>query len=221
MCSSDLRKEINLNTISSVADYDLVVQIGSVITAGSFVINTKYQITSVGTTDFTSIGAERNNIGVVFIATGVGSGTGTAKKSVDVIRKIRSLRQPSTWGELHYRTDQQFDKILREQSSLSVPTYLTFRNKKLIFHSAPTIDDETIVLQVDLHTPSEAMTETVEPETEQYFDECLEIYALWFLLPLDHPMKQSKRAEYETYINDKFGKFNDNFSAPIIPKTRW
>jgi hypothetical protein len=48
------------------------------VTAGSFVIGTTYTILTVGTTSFTSIGAASNTIGVVFTATGVGSGTGTA-----------------------------------------------------------------------------------------------------------------------------------------------
>ena len=47
-------------------------------TAGTFIIGTTYTITSVGTTVFTDIGATSNNIGEVFVATGVGTGDGTA-----------------------------------------------------------------------------------------------------------------------------------------------
>ena len=47
--------------------------------AGSFVIGRSYKIVSVGTTDFISIGATSNAIDQVFVAIGVGSGTGTAK----------------------------------------------------------------------------------------------------------------------------------------------
>lgn len=50
----------------------------SVITAGSFIAGKTYEIAAVGTTDFTAIGASSNAIGVVFVATGVGSGDGTA-----------------------------------------------------------------------------------------------------------------------------------------------
>lgn len=50
----------------------------SVVTAGSFVVGTGYTITTVGTTSYTAIGASANTIGVHFVATGVGSGTGTA-----------------------------------------------------------------------------------------------------------------------------------------------
>ena len=48
------------------------------IAAGSFVVGNRYVILSVGTTDFTLIGASANTIGVTFIATGVGTGNGTA-----------------------------------------------------------------------------------------------------------------------------------------------
>jgi len=49
-----------------------------VTTAGSFAPGATYTILSVGTTDFTAIGASSNTVGVTFIATGIGSGTGTA-----------------------------------------------------------------------------------------------------------------------------------------------
>lgn len=48
------------------------------VTAGSFVAGLSYTIATVGTTDFTLIGASANTVGVTFKATGVGSGTGTA-----------------------------------------------------------------------------------------------------------------------------------------------
>ena len=47
-------------------------------TGGAFVIGSSYEIISVGTTSFTGIGASANTVGVVFTATGVGAGTGTA-----------------------------------------------------------------------------------------------------------------------------------------------
>ena len=47
-------------------------------TAGSFLIGTIYTITTVGSTNFTLIGASANTVGVVFTCTGAGSGTGTA-----------------------------------------------------------------------------------------------------------------------------------------------
>lgn len=50
-------------------------------TAGSFVVGRKYKIATVGTTNFTLIGASANTVGVVFTATGIGAGTGTAHEA--------------------------------------------------------------------------------------------------------------------------------------------
>jgi hypothetical protein len=58
------------NTLTSTA--------GATVTSGSFVIGTQYSILTIGTTDFTLIGASANTVGVIFNATGVGTGTGTA-----------------------------------------------------------------------------------------------------------------------------------------------
>jgi len=49
------------------------------VTAGSFVVDTYYTIKTVGNTNFTLVGAASNTVGVIFKATGVGSGTGTAE----------------------------------------------------------------------------------------------------------------------------------------------
>ncbi len=47
-------------------------------TAGNFVVDKYYKIAVAGNTSFTGIGAANNNVGTIFKATGVGSGTGTA-----------------------------------------------------------------------------------------------------------------------------------------------
>ena len=51
------------------------------VTAGAFVTGTVYRILTVGTTNFTLIGAAASTVGTVFTATGAGSGTGTATAS--------------------------------------------------------------------------------------------------------------------------------------------
>ena len=48
------------------------------LAAGLFVIGNVYKILTVGTTNFTLIGAASNTVGTIFTATGVGTGTGTA-----------------------------------------------------------------------------------------------------------------------------------------------
>ena len=56
------------------------------VSAGSFVVGTTYTIASVGTTNFTLIGASSNSVGKSFTAsgTGAGSGTVTGYKAVNV-----------------------------------------------------------------------------------------------------------------------------------------
>ena len=55
-----------------------LTKVNPVVTAGHFVARDTYAILSVGTTDFTKIGASSNAVGTTFTATGSGSGTGTA-----------------------------------------------------------------------------------------------------------------------------------------------
>jgi len=55
--------------------------VGGNITAGNFIPGCTYTITSLGTTDFTAIGANTSIIGNVFVANAVGTGTGTAQGS--------------------------------------------------------------------------------------------------------------------------------------------
>ena len=56
----------------------MVVFGASTIDAGYFVIGRSYTITTVGTTNWVAIGAASNTVGVSFVATGAGSGTGQA-----------------------------------------------------------------------------------------------------------------------------------------------
>ena len=66
-------------------DFTLNGHVGTTVAVGSFVVGTSYKIATVGSTDFTAIGASGNTVGVVFTATGVGSGgSGTAVSSPTV-----------------------------------------------------------------------------------------------------------------------------------------
>ena len=62
---------------------------GYTVTAGAFTVGVNYLITNVGTTNFVAIGASANVVGVLFTATGAGSGTGTAKYSRTVQTKLQ------------------------------------------------------------------------------------------------------------------------------------
>ena len=52
------------------------------ITAGDFVVGKYYTIATLGNTNFVGDGASENTVGVIFKATSVGSGTGTANVEV-------------------------------------------------------------------------------------------------------------------------------------------
>jgi len=55
-----------------------VDRLGAAVSAGAFVLDQAYQIVTVGSTNFTAIGAAANTVGAYFVATGAGSGSGTA-----------------------------------------------------------------------------------------------------------------------------------------------
>ena len=61
------------------------------VSAGSFVVGTLYTILSVGSTDFTLVGAPNNVVGSSFYATGVGAGSGTAVTNDNVCMKTSQL----------------------------------------------------------------------------------------------------------------------------------
>ena len=63
--------------------YVFLKQRASNVVAGSFAVGTEYEIMSIGTTDFTLVGATANTVGLTFTATGVGAGTGTAAELPD------------------------------------------------------------------------------------------------------------------------------------------
>jgi hypothetical protein len=71
---------------------------GYTVAAGSFVVGKIYRIAFVGTTNFTLIGAANNTIGTHFIATGVGTGTGTAELAQTVETKLRESVSVQDFG---------------------------------------------------------------------------------------------------------------------------
>ena len=63
--------------------YLFLKQRASNVVAGAFAVGTEYEIMSIGSTDFTLIGATANTVGDTFTVTGVGAGTGVAAELPD------------------------------------------------------------------------------------------------------------------------------------------
>jgi len=84
--------------VQSLSDYNSEV-FPTTVAAASLVAGTVYTIEFVGTTDFTAVGAFANMTGITFVATGAGSGTGTAVLSnidPDVIASFNSAVAANT-----------------------------------------------------------------------------------------------------------------------------
>lgn len=82
---------------------------GTEVTAGSFVTGLVYVIASVGTTDFTAIGASANTVGVRFKATGAGSGTGTA--TLQAVVDVGCYEFDHGYGDWPASTTVTFDGV--------------------------------------------------------------------------------------------------------------
>lgn len=84
-----------VNDASSIA-----YEQGTETIAGSFIIGQTYLITSLGSTNFQLIGASANQVGLHFIATGVGSGTGTAELSRTVQNRLKDFISVKDFGAI-------------------------------------------------------------------------------------------------------------------------
>lgn len=73
-----IKLEDGYNRLLQFGSHFIAPTTGSAVTAGAFSAGVTYQIVTVGSTDYTLIGARSNAVGVTFVATGVGAGTGTA-----------------------------------------------------------------------------------------------------------------------------------------------
>jgi hypothetical protein len=102
---------------------------GYTATAGAFIVGQSYLIVSVGTTNFVSIGATSNAVGVYFTATGVGSGTGTAKLSRSVQSKLQESVSVLDFGAVGNGTTDDyapFVAALAAATSIFIPAGYTF-----------------------------------------------------------------------------------------------
>ena len=97
-------------TVNSALDTVTFTNTPGVATAGSFVLGQTYTILSVGSTNFVAIGASSNTVGVEFVATGAGSGTGTALAPTTIeIARYNSFQIPYTASTYNLNNDINAD----------------------------------------------------------------------------------------------------------------
>ena len=83
--------KISFKFVSGQLPPGMQIQTNKIIPAGSFVIGRRYIINNIGTTNFVSIGASSNVVDLSFIATGIGSGTGTATDGTGYLQGVPTL----------------------------------------------------------------------------------------------------------------------------------
>ena len=127
--------------------------------AGYFEVGKQYEILSVGTTDFTTVGADKNNVGVTFTATGVGTGTGTAveeyyKNAIgiqvqELMNLIRNHSKTSFINNIFYSmikylyTEKSYPSWLFKTSYFD----LNLHSRELKQHAVYQRDGETDILE--------------------------------------------------------------------------
>ena len=85
---------ITCNSTTNLIVGQEIVFKAPIFTAGTFTVGKEYQIVSLGTTNFTLIGASSNTIGLIFTATGIGTGSGTAL--------LANVGNIDTTGQIYY-----------------------------------------------------------------------------------------------------------------------
>jgi len=96
------------------------------VNAGSFTVGVTYTIASVGDTNFTAIGAAANAVGITFIATGVGTGTGNAYYTRTVQAKLQETVSVKDYGAVGNGTTDDTAAIQRAVQAMATGGTLLF-----------------------------------------------------------------------------------------------
>lgn len=146
-----------------------------VVKAGNFVVGTQYEIRTVGTTDFTAIGASSNTTGTVFTATGSGdlNTTGTAidlngEKEFEVIQwsfglaENQDLQCNLTLREISESVfDDISDGAVYERDNTTLPS---------VFYVTPVGVSVEAIAQVSNQKVSNIAAITVSATTDAFLD---------------------------------------------------
>ena len=125
------------------------------ITAGNFETGKKYTIATVGTTDFTAIGAIVNIVGQSFVATGPGSGNGTATTESKYVRFDTQIISP-TQTSVSFTIDSTGytingmntdDFVISVGGIVQDPSSYTISNNSIVFDSAFGYESKVIAVK--------------------------------------------------------------------------
>jgi hypothetical protein len=127
------------------------------VNATALVVGYTYTILTVGTTNWTLVGATTNTVGVQFVATAVGTGTGTAtlnsniipfaqagKPTIDKFLRVHKIYQPfymNSAVELEFYVTNAGAAVVADPSSSTASAYVTY---KMDWDGPYTTDSSTI-----------------------------------------------------------------------------
>jgi len=113
------------------------------VNATALTVGYTYTILTVGTTNWVSVGASSNTIGVVFVATGAGTGDGTAtwnsniipftqagKDTIDKFIRVHKVYQPfylNSALELEFYVTNSGAAVVGDTNSSTASAYVTYK----------------------------------------------------------------------------------------------
>jgi hypothetical protein len=171
-----IRVSLNGQLQALTTDYTVSIDLGTVtftsvpglVNATSIVTDNIYTILSVGTTDFTLIGAANNNVGTVFTATGTGTGTGTVlNETVVEIARYNSVQVPYTAATFDLSDD--FDSQGVEVGLFTAQNIYAFNVKVNSVLQRPGID-YTFAGTTITFTGSYIITDVIAVTAQSYFE---------------------------------------------------
>lgn len=119
----------------------------SSVLAGTFVTGVQYSITTLGTTDYTLIGAGGNTVGETFVATGPGAGTGTATPYNYIPYYIIRVEQPSALEEVY--DVHRYAKRLIVESRTTQFWNTNSANRVIDYDTSVSVFDQIVVLKAN------------------------------------------------------------------------
>lgn len=166
------------------------------ITAGAFVIGTTYVIKTLGTTDFTLIGALSNTVGAAFVATGAGTGTGTADTASKIEVLVNGVYNFQYTGQLLSSSSNAKEVALWiKRSGVTIPystRISTLSNNGHYFQITWSFDidlaaGEYIELETSVDTDYNQIVYSAPPAVSPYPAGASSIMTVNFIAPLPDP----------------------------------